>query len=60
MGRRTGLKSQEKFLDYARYRFSNLMNNSLVFFPFAEGARRSALMTLRHDFDLHYKYTGKV
>ncbi|KAG0565292.1 hypothetical protein KC19_8G179700 [Ceratodon purpureus] len=25
-----------------------------------EGARRSALMTLRHDYDLHYKYTGKV
>lgn len=31
MGRRTGLKSQENFLDYARYGFSNLMNNSLVF-----------------------------
>lgn len=30
------------------------------YFPSAEGARRSALMTLRHDFDLHYKYTGKV
>lgn len=25
-----------------------------------EGARRSALTTLRHDYDLHYKYTGKV
>lgn len=25
-----------------------------------EGARRGALMTLRHDYELHYKYTGKV
>jgi hypothetical protein len=26
----------------------------------AEGGRRSALMTLRRDYDLHFKYTGKV
>jgi len=26
----------------------------------AEGGRRSALTTLRRDYDLHFKYTGKV
>ena len=43
MGRRTGLKSQEKFLDYPRYEFSNLMNNSLVFFSTLQRGRGAVL-----------------